>query len=75
MCDHDDVTAVELYRERIKRHGAVLIASRESDFGDFLKLARVKVRFKKIRVNCRSLLGKPKKNSFVVGYLPPGSAL
>lgn len=73
VCEPDDEIMIDLYRERIRRHGALLVDSSVKDFADFLKYAKVEVRFKKIRVKCRSFLGKPDTKGFVVGYLPPGS--
>ena len=75
VCEPDDDIMIELYRERIRRHGALLIDRDEADFSEFLKRAKVKVRFTTLQIDCRSKLGKPRKNRFVVGYLPPGSDL
>ena len=72
VCEADDEIMIDLYRERIRRHGALLIDSNARDFADFLKRVNVKVQFKKCRIKCRSLLGKPDTKGFVVGYLPPG---
>ena len=75
VCEPDDEIMIGLYRERIRRCGAVLVDSNTKELSDFLKRAKVEVRFEKCRIECRSLLGKPRKKSFVVGYLPPGSAI
>ena len=75
VCEPDDALMIDLYRERIRRHGALLIGSRESDFADFLKRAGVKVDFTRRVGGCRSLLGRSREKAFFVGYLPPGSGI
>ena len=80
VCEPDDEVMIDLYREKIKRHGALLIDSREKDFEDFLKRCslggkEVKVEFRHVPIKFGSRFGKKKKREFVLGYLPPGTEL
>ena len=75
VCEPDDEIMIDLYRERIRRHGALLIDSSEDDFVDFLKRAGAEVRFVRCRVGCRSLLGRRREKTVCIGYLPPGSGI
>ena len=72
VCDPEDAIMTELYREQIRRHGALLIDSDAADFNDFFqRIGREKVRFDRESAFCRSLFGKPRRKHFVVGVLPP----
>jgi hypothetical protein len=80
VCDPEDEIMIGLYRERIGKHGALLIDTNEKDFDKFLKRCRrdgedVKVKFKKFSVDARAPLGSKKRLSFVLGYLPPGTEI
>lgn len=75
VCEPDDEVMIELYRERIRRHGALLIESRPTEFEDFLKRLNVPVSFEKHRFKYKSLFGPEKKRTFILGYLPPGTKI
>ena len=75
LCNPGVLAGLTNAARAIRRHGALLIGSRESDFADFLARAGVKVNFAKRVGGCRSLLGRPREKAFVVGYLPPGSGI
>ena len=76
VCEPDDDVMIDLYREKIRKHGALLIDAGERDFDGFLKRAGgVKVKFKHCPIRYRARFGKTKKREFVLGYLPPGTVL
>ena len=76
VCEPDDDLMIDLYREKIRKHGALLIDAGERDFDEFLKRAGgVKVKFKHCPLKYRARFGKTKKREFVLGYLPPGTQI
>ena len=77
VCDPEDEVMIGLYRERIRKHGALLIDSRQSDLEEFLKRCRigggpVKVDFRTFKVEARAPFGEQESRTYVLGYLPPG---
>ena len=80
VCDPEDEIMIGLYRERIEKHGALLVDSGERDFDGFLKRCRldgraVNVKFKRFPVDARAPFGSRKQLSFVLGFLPPGTEI
>lgn len=76
VCEPDDDVMIGLYRDRIRKHGALLVDSREGDFDEFLKRAGgVQVKFERVRINFGSRFGRKKTRYFVLGYLPPGTEI
>ena len=75
MCDPEDEVMIDLYRERIKAHGALLIDSKVKDFDAFLQRVDRPVHFETYRTTFRAPFGKVKKRGFVVGVLPPGTVV
>ncbi|MBQ9503136.1 MAG: glycosyltransferase family 39 protein [Lentisphaeria bacterium] len=75
VCEPDDDVMIDLYRERIRKHGALLIDAREKDFDEFLKRAGTKVVFRRCMIKFGSRFGKKKTRYFVLGYLPPGTEI
>ena len=83
VCEPDDEVMIGLYRERIRRHGALLIDSKKrkgGEFDGFLRRCRiggkeVKVEFRVVRIEFRAPFGAEKKRWFVLGYLPPGTEI
>lgn len=76
VCEPDDDVMIDLYRAKIKEHGALLIDAREEDFDEFLKRAGgAKVNFRRCEVRFGSRFGKKKRRPFVLGYLPPGTEI
>lgn len=75
VCDPEDEVMIDLYRERIRRHGALLIDSSPGDFKTFLERTNAQVSFEKHLFRYKSLLGREKKRTFVLGYLPPGTEI
>ena len=78
VCDPEDEIMIGLYRERIQKHGALLIDTSEGDFKGFLKRCSlngraVKVKFKKFPAEARAPFAGKERLSFVLGYLPPGT--
>ena len=69
--------------ELCRRHGALLIDSknrRGGEFDGFLRRCRiggkeVKVEFRTVLIEYRAPFGKEKKRWFVMGYLPPGTEI
>ena len=81
VCDPEDDLMIGLYREKIRKHGALLVDSRPQDFDKFLKRCRrldggeVKVKFTARPLKYRARFGKTKKRPVVFGYLPPGTEI
>ena len=76
VCDPEDDVMIDLYRERIRKHGALLIDGAPEEFQAFLKRAGgVKVEFERHRIKYGARFGKKKTRSFVLGYLPPGTEI
>lgn len=75
VCEPDDELMIDLYRERIRRQGALLIESRPAEFEEFLKRIDVPVSFEKHYFKYKSLFGREKKRTFILGYLPPGTQI
>ncbi len=73
VCDPEDEVMIGLYRERIRKHGALLINSGVEDLEAFVKRTDHPVRFKKYSVPYHAPWGRVKKRGFVVGILPPGT--
>ena len=72
VCEPDDDVMIDLYRERIKRHGALLIDREPADLEEFIKRAGIPVKLEKRRVKYRSRFGRTRSSEFVLGFLPPG---
>jgi len=80
VCDPEDDMMIGLYRERIRKHGALLVDSSDKDFVAFLKRCRldgkaVKVDFRIGQAEARAPFGKKKIRAFVLGFLPPGTEI
>ena len=75
VCEPDDEVMIDLYREKIRKHGALLIDAGEKDFDEFLKRAGAKVAFRRVQIKFGSRFGKRKTRWFVLGYLPPGTEI
>lgn len=71
-CEIDDEVFFDLYKERIAREGALLIARRAREFTGFLKQAGFpEIEFTPVSVEYSAPWGKTRKLRFVLGYLPP----
>ena len=69
-----DDLMIDIYRERIRQNGALLVDASPLDFEKFLKRCGNKnVEFRVCWISFRSRFGKKKQRSFVLGYLPPGT--
>ena len=72
VCEVEDEIMLELYRDTIRRHGALLIDNSEDVFDEFFRrIGRKKVKFLHDRTQCRALLGEERRPRFIVGYLAP----
>ena len=74
-CEIDDDVMIDMYRERIYRHGALVIAGREEYMKMLLKLIDNPIKIETRRVVYRSLMGKTKSRGFFLGFLPPGTVI
>ena len=76
VCDPDDDVMIDLYRERIRRRGALLIDSNPEELKAFLERAGgAPVKFGWHRVRFRAIFGKERAQDFALGYLPPGTEI
>ena len=76
VCEPDDDVMIDLYRETIRKHGALLIDAKEIDFDEFLKRAGgVEVKFIRVTIKYGARFGRKKTRYFVLGYLPPGTVI
>lgn len=75
MCQVEDELMLELYRESVRRNGALLIDSGERKFTEFLQRIGAEVQFKHYTIEFNAPLGESRKKGFVVGFLPPGTEI
>ncbi len=74
-CEIDDEVFFDLYKDRIAREGALLIAKRPKEFDGFLKqIGSPEIKFTPVSVKYSAPWGKPRELRFILGYLPPREA-
>ena len=72
VCEAEDEIMLRLYRDAIRRHGALLISADSADFDLFFRrIGRNDVKLRRFSTRCRSLLGRERHPRFFVGYLAP----
>ena len=72
VCEAQDAIMFELYRDTIRRHGALLISNDAEDFDLFLqRVGRPGLKFRKYPVKYHAPLGRIRQHRFVAGYLAP----
>ena len=71
----DDEIMIELYRKRLERHGALLIAGSEKHLTDFLPRLDANIRLESVHVPFRARFGRTRLRRFILGFVPPGTAL
>lgn len=75
-CEVDDEVFFDLYKDRIAREGALLIARESGDFAGFLKqIGSPRIEFTRVSVAYKAPWGRVRELCFVLGYLPPGVAV
>jgi len=71
-CEVDDEVFFDLYKDRIAREGALLIAKRPKEFDGFLKqVGSPEIKFTPVSVEYSAPWGKTRELRFILGYLPP----
>ncbi|MDR0932983.1 MAG: glycosyltransferase family 39 protein [Victivallales bacterium] len=74
-CEVDDIVYFDLYKERIAKDGALLLAGEPKELDGFLaQIGNPEIEFTFYRVPYHALRGRTKKLRFVLGYLPPNTA-
>lgn len=74
-CEVDDEVFFDLYKDRIAREGALLIAKRPKEFDGFLKqVGSPEIKFTPVSVEYSAPWGKTRELRFILGYLPPRGA-
>ena len=70
-CPLTDPVSIKLHRDLIWEKGALLIGT-PSEFTDFLKENGIpEIKFQALPIEFRTAIGKSKRRSIFVGYLPP----
>ena len=71
-CVHGDICNMELYRDRLKREGALVIFKKDKDFSEEFRAAGLEpVELLSFEYTCRAQFGRKKRTSLFLGYLPP----
>ena len=74
-CVHDDVCNMELYRERLKREGGLVIFNGQTDYaGAFRAAGLTPVPLTTFKYTYASQFGKRRKDSLSFGFLAPSAA-
>jgi len=75
-CEVDDEVFFDLYKDRIAREGALLIATEPGDFAGFLKqIGSPHIEFTRVSIAYKAPWGKTRKLRVFLGYLAPGEAV
>ncbi|MCI5778974.1 MAG: glycosyltransferase family 39 protein [Lentisphaeria bacterium] len=74
-CECGDEIMVGLNRARLERHGALLIAGNENHLADFLPRLDADIKLESVQIPFRARFGRTRLRRFVLGFIPPGTAL
>ena len=71
-CASNDVCNMELYRDRLKKEGALIIFRKDEDYSaDFRAAGLEPVKLTHVEHTYKAQLGRRKRTSLLLGYLPP----
>ncbi len=75
-CVHGDVCNMELYREQLKRDGALIIFNEKTDYSAFFRASGLEpVPLHTFEYTFSSQFGRTKKDHLSFGYLPPAGTV